>query len=186
MLLVIFALVLLASVSLSINRMLVEKTRVMLESEANETAISIAQTMLDEIMTKSYDAATAPASGVHPKDGGSKIYDSTAFTAAGSLGPNSTEAGNVPLTEPPDTATAYKSIQYYNDADDYNNYTRKVYSSLLGTFTLVDTVYYVVEATPNVKSASQTFHKKVIVTVRHPNMSSPLQLSDIAVYRRYF
>ena len=31
-----------------------------------------------------------------------------------------------------------------------------------------------------------SFHKKVVVTVSHPNMPKPLQISDIAVYRRYF
>jgi len=186
MLLVIFALVLLASVSLSINRMLIDKTTVMLAAEANQNAISIAQTMLDEIMTKSYDLATAPASGIRPRDGGNKIYDSTKFTAASGLGPSSAEVSSVSLPEPPDTVTPYKSISKYNDVDDYDDYTRKAYSSLLGTFTVIDTVYYVVESSPNVKSSSPTFYKKITVTVRHPNMPKPLQISDIAVYRRYF
>lgn len=180
MLAVLGALIILGGITLTVNRMLISKTTDMLNAETSLVAVSIAQTMIDEIQTKSYDLATA---------GGAKVYDSTAFTSPSELGPSSTESHNVPLPEPPDTTTPYKSISKvtgYNDVDDYNGYTRKAYSSLLGTFTVVDTVYYVSESNPNQKSSTQTFYKKIIVTVRHPNMSSPLQLSDIAVYRRYF
>ena len=185
MLLVLAALLLLGMVTLAVNKMLVNKTTTMLEAEASLNAISLAQSMIDEIMTKSYDLATAPGSS-GPKDSGPKVYDSTAFTAPASLGPSNAEVSAVPRPEPPDTAVAYKSVAGYNDVDDYNNYTRKAYTTLMGTFTLTDTVYYVSEFDPNSKSDKQTFHKKVVVTVRHPNMPRPLQLSDIAVYRTYF
>ena len=105
MLSVLGAIMLLSLVSLSINTMIVGKTTTMLEAEASLTAISLAQTMIDEIQTKSYDAATVSQ----------KIYDPTKFTAADQLGCNSTEASNVPL---PDAATPFKSVKYYNDVDD--------------------------------------------------------------------
>ena len=161
----------------------------MLETEADLNAVSLAQSMLDEILSTSYDVATAT---------GTKVYDSTAFTAAGSLGPNGTESGNVPLPEPPDTAVPYKSMKYYNDVDDYNGYKRIAFASSMGPFSIIDTVYYVLESDPGQKSATQTFYKKVVVTVRHRNMypsSVPydqwtgkyyVQFSDVSVYRRYF
>ena len=148
MLTVLLALVLLSTVTLSVNAMLVNKTTTMLEAEASLTAISLAQTMIDEIQTKSYDAATA---------NGTKIYDSTGFTDAGSLGCNSTEASNVPQPERPDTASAYKSIKYYNDVDDYHKYRRLAFTPM-GLFTIADTVYYVSESNPYVKSSAETFY----------------------------
>lgn len=176
MLMILGALVLLAGVTLGVNNMLLSKTTVMLETEAALNAISLGQSMLDEVMVQAFDAATA---------NGTRVYDPANFTPANGLGPNGTEASNVPLPEPPDTAHAYKSLKYYNDVDDYNNYVRYAYTSM-GTFTIRDTVYYVPITTPDVKSTTQTFAKKVIVTVTHPSMKYPLQLSDVAVYRKYF
>lgn len=170
------ALTLLSMVSLAVNSMIIGKTTTMLDAEANLAAVSLAQSMIDEIMTTSYDAVvTNPDSP--------KVYVASKFTAAGGLGPNSTESSQCPL---PDTTTPFKSITKYNDVDDYNNYRRVVSTAILGKFTLTDTVFYVSETNPDQKLSVQSFHKKVVVTVRHKNMASPLQLSDVVVYRRYF
>ena len=171
---VIGALMLLGIASLGINTMLVDKTSTMLEAEASLNAISIAQSMIDEIETKSYDAATA---------NGTRIFDSTLFTAPNALGPSNTEQSNVLL---PDTSSPFKSDKYYNDMDDYHKYTRIVSTPVMGKFTVLDTVYYGTEANPDTKSNIQTNYKKIIVTVTHANMSYPLKLSDIVVYRKYF
>ena len=177
MMLVLGALMLLSAVTLGVNRMLVTKTTTMLEAEASLVGVSLAQSMLDEIQTKSYDAATA---------GGTRIWDSTLFTPSGGLGRSALESSNVPLPESPDTVSAYKSVKYYNDVDDYNRYKRYSFHPSLGTFTILDTVLYVQEANPDLMSTPQTFYKKIVVTVTHPNMKYPLQLSDLAIYRRYF
>lgn len=172
MLTVLGALALLSLVSLSVNSMIVGKTTTMLDAEAQLNAISIAQSMIDEIMTQSYDAATVS----------SKVFDAADFTAVGGLGCSGAEAAAVPLPD----AYPYKSTLGYNDVDDYNNYRRRVFTPRMGNFSVIDTVYYIVETNPDAQSGTQTFFKKVIVTVRHPNMTSPLQISDVAVYRRYF
>ena len=167
------ALVLLSMVSLSINSMIINKTTTMLEAQASLNAISLAQSMLDEIMTKSFDLATVSA----------KIYDPSDLTAPSSLGPSSSEASNVPL---PDAANPFRSVKYYNDVDYYHRYRRIASTPTMGPFTILDTVYYVVETNPDQKSSTQTFFKKVIVTVTHQNMTYPVKLSDVAIYRRYF
>ena len=172
---VIGALILLGFASLGINHMLADKTTVMVEAEASLNATSIAQIMIDEAMKKAYDAATA---------GGVRIYDSTQFTPANMLGPSSTEAANVGTL--PDTSNPFRSDTYYNDVDDYNNYSRLVSTPIMGQFTVVDTVCYLNETNLNLTATTQTCYKRITVTVRHPNMSFPLQLSDVAVYRRYF
>src|ERR1700741_3661959 len=99
MLLVLGALVLLAGVSLGINRLLLDKTTTMLETEASLQAIALGQSMIDEIMANSYDQNTA---------NGAVLFDAVDFTAAGSLGPGGSEASSVPIPEPPDTLTPYK------------------------------------------------------------------------------
>lgn len=172
MLTVLGAIALLSLVSLSINTMIIGKTTTMLEAEAQLNAISIAQSMIDEVMVKSYDAATVSA----------KIYNASDFTAAGGLGCSGSEASVV--TQP--DVYPYKSPNGYNDVDDYHRYRRTVFTPRMGNFDVVDTVVYVVETNPDTKSSTQTFFKKVIVTVRHPNMHTPLTMSDVAVYRRYF
>ena len=146
MLMVIGALALLSLVSLTINTMMVGKTTTMLEAEASLNAISIAQTMIDEIMTKSYDASTVSV----------KVYNASGFTAWNSLGCNSSEASNVLIPDVP----PYKSIKYYNDVDDYHRYRRIVSTPRMGNFTVTDTVYYVSETNPDLKVSANTFHKK--------------------------
>lgn len=190
MLLVLGALMILGIVTLTVNSMLASKTQTMLNAEADLMAVSIAQSMIDEAMTASYDKLVVADSV--------KIFnDSSQFTPSANLGPEGSEAILVPLPEPPDTSGAYKSVKYYNDFDDYNGYRRYVYTSM-GVFAVCDTVYYVTEYNPDQYSSAQTFHKKIVVTVRHPNLVPPgqgyspwdgpgyFQLSDVAVYRRYF
>jgi len=173
MLTVLFALAILSFVSLSINTLIIGQTTTLLETQASLNAISIAQSMIDEIMTKSYDAFTA---------GGTRIWNASDFSSS-PLGPSSTENSNVPR---PDITTPFRSVRYYNDADDYNGYSRIVNTPLMGQFTVRDTVYYVLESNPDQKQTSQTFFKKIVVTVTHPNMPYPLKISDVVVYRRYF
>ncbi len=192
--LIIAALVILSFITLSVNSMFLSKTTAILQSEAHLTAISIAQSMIDEVMTTSYDSATVSK----------KIFDSTKFSPISCFGPETSpginEVTTVTLPESPDTSVQYKSVTKYNDVDDYNNYRRYYYSRSLGTFAVIDTVFYVIEADPNQISTTPTFFKKVVVTVRHPSLMPPdagrsynpwqggyyLQLSDVAVYRRYF
>ena len=99
MMMVLGALMLLSMLSLSVNSMFIDKTTAMLDAEANLDAISIAQSMIDEIMTQSYDAYTVSA----------KVYASDQFTPASSLGPNSTESSQVTQ---PDTAP-WKYDRYF-------------------------------------------------------------------------
>ncbi len=173
MLAIIIALALLGVVSLTNNSMMLSKTRTMLEAEASLDAISFAQTLIDEIMTRSYDLATVTA----------KVYNASDFTASSGLGPNTYESSVVPL---PDSSSPFKSIKYYNDVDDYNGYRRYISSPRMGRFTLAVSIFYVSESNPDQVSTVQTFHKKIVVTITHPNMPKPIQLSDISVYRRYF
>ena len=172
MLTVLGAVMLLSMVSMGVNSMLLDKTTTMLEAEATLNAVSLAQSMIDEVMSKSFDAATVTG----------RVYRADEFTSYGGLGPSSYESGNVGTMD----TYPYKSTKYFNDVDDYNRYHRKAFTPTMGNFFITDSVYYVSETNPDQKSTTPTYYKKVVVTVRHPNMSYPLQISDAAVYRAYF
>ncbi|MBI5214576.1 MAG: hypothetical protein HY960_02365 [Ignavibacteriae bacterium] len=173
MLAVLVALCLLGVVSLTNNTLMISKTKTMLEAEASLNAISIAQTLIDEIMTKNYDLATITK----------KVVNAGDFTSSESLGPNETEKKSVPL---PDVGPTFRSIKYYNDIDDYDGYRRIVSTPKMGNFTLLVDIYYVSEIYPDQLSKDATFHKKIVVSVSHLNLAKSLYLSDISVYRRYF
>ena len=195
MLLVIGALTLLSIVTLSVNSLIVSKTTTILQAEAYLAAISIGQSMMDEILRTQYDTATIPPKKVYPGQ-------QSKFTPYGRLGPETgpgiNEVTSVSLPEVPDTSVGYSSAIKYNDVDDYHLYRRYYYSPSLGVFTVTDSIYYVLEDNPDQVSGSQTFFKKIVVTVRHRNLApddlsynewtSPyfVQISDIAVYRRYY
>ncbi len=198
MLLVILALSLLAIVSLNLNTLLVGKTSSMLEIEANVNGIALGQSMLDEVLSASYDEVTA---------NGTKIYNAMNFTPTAQFGPSSAEASKVPLPDSlplpapntmPSVDLVYNSAKYYNDVSDYAGYKRIAFTPTMATFYIIDTVTYGTETYPDSSTIHRTFYKKIIVTVRHRNMvpagktfdpwTGPyyLQLTDVAVYRRYF
>ena len=166
---VVGAFALLSLVTLSINSIIVEKTTVMLDTEASITGISLAQAMVDEIQSKEYDTQTI----------GVRVYDVANLTPTNSLGPEGGEGVTLPDVYP------YQSVTGYNDLDDYNGYRRTVGTARLDNFTIVDSVYYVMESNLDLKSSTQTYYKKMVVTVTHPNMKVPVVLTDISVYRRY-
>ncbi len=198
MLLVILALSLLGIVSLNLNTLLLGKTTSMLEIEANVNGIALGQSMLDEVLSASYDEVTV---------NGTKVYVATSFTPTAQFGPSSTESNLVPLPDSlplpapntmPNVDLVYNSAKYYNDVSDYAGYRRIAFTPTMATFYIMDSVIYVSESNPDSVTVHRTFYKKVIVTIRHRSMvpagqtfspwSGPyyLQLSDVAVYRRYF
>jgi hypothetical protein len=153
--------------------MLTTQTVNMLDAEASLNAISLAQSLLDEIEVKAYDANSF----------GKRCYVNTDFTPSDQLGPSNVEANTVHL---PDNSYPHTSLAGYNDVDDYNKYVRVDTTTRLNNFRDSVSVFYVTEADPNKKTTTRTFFKKIVVTVTHPSMKNPIQLADIAVYRRYF
>lgn len=193
---VIAAITLLSIVALSVNTLIINKTTAILQAEAYLAAVTIGQSMLDEIMVAKFDSAVLGTKKVFPGQ-------SSKFTPIFNFGPevsgiNGNEIALVTLPESPDTTSYYASSRYYDDIDDYNGYKRYFYSQSLGIFTVTDSIYYWTDTGGDTTANNQTFFKKIVVTVRHPNLAfddriydpwkSPryLQISDVAVYRRYY
>ena len=173
LLLVVGALALLSTLALSINSTILNAYVVSYDSEATIDAISIGQTMVDEIMKMSFDSITVTSK---------TITDPSQCTPAARLGVDLDSEKTVPAYE----TAPFTSDSLFNDVDDYNHYSRIVSTPHLGNFTVTDTVFYVTDGSLNTPSATQTWFKKVIVTVKHPNLYTPVVVKSLVVFRKHF
>jgi hypothetical protein len=181
------AFTMLSLLALNVNRTMYGTVILGLEMEATLNALSVGQSMLDEVMQKNFDEKTI----------GKVAYTYTEITQPAYLGPESGQAING-IDSAYTSAGVFhdfKSKKLFNDVDDYNGYHRRVWDSRMGYFDVTDSVKYVKETAPNVESPTATFYKVVVVVVRHPNLprpndttstSSPIILRDVSVYRQYF
>lgn len=168
-LLVIAALSVLGLLVLNSNRTLLQTTDVQSESEFGITAVSLATSLVEESMGKMYDAAVADSSFT--------LTDSSRLTPRLGLGPAPTESyrGVVPGTAD------------FNDFDDFNGLFL-VYKSnnpadtastpgshyeftvpgIRSKYFVRARVDYVPHTNLNTASSTQTWHKRILVTVTRP------------------
>jgi hypothetical protein len=203
--LILGAFALLSVLVLSVNQTLLSTQTIGLEMEANMTALSIGQSLMDEIATQEFDERTTT---------GVKIYSASEMTPVNSLRPEVGTSAQPGYTEqtitwidsayydkngsirPYDNGGIYydfASKKYFDDVDDYNGYRRKVYDYKLGYFMDSVHVEYVQENLPDSTSSTQTNQKRITIWVTHPNLSRnqegqvlPVIIKDLAVYRRFF
>ncbi|MFH0989938.1 MAG: hypothetical protein V1799_07975 [bacterium] len=185
MLLVMGAFAMLSTLALSINGMMTGSMQLGIEMEATMNAVSIGQSLIDEIMAKDFDEHSTH---------NDQMYATSEATPAGSFGidgagESCSGAGGVGYD------TTYASLTKFDDVDDYHHYIRWVRDSRLGWFVDSVTVEYVDETTPTTASGSQTFFKTITVSVTNDNMPKqlnnlarvqPYYVRDISIYRRYF
>jgi hypothetical protein len=183
--LIIGAFVLLSTMTLNVNSALIGTSTTGLEMEATLDAMSIGQTLLDEILTQDFDQKTI---------GGIRVYSTDSLTTPAKFGPDGT-AETISGNKGIDTSSTdnFQSLTRFNDVDDYNGYTRMSWNPRFGWFTLAVHLDYVNEDNPYVLLTTQSFYKRVSVTVTHPNLGKdlknnviPVTLQDLAVYRRFF
>jgi hypothetical protein len=143
MMLVIGALVLMSIFILGVNSSESGQIKNTLTNQAVITATGIAQTLMDQIQTESFDQQTVNKSVSVPDS----------LTAPGSLGK---DAGETTITT-------------FNDVDDYNNYTETDTVGILGTFNVKAKVSYCTTGTgnmdPDTYSSVRTFSKRVDISV---------------------
>lgn len=178
MLLTLGALVLLSTLTLNINGTLLSSASTTLEMESVLNAVSVAQSLLDEALAKSFDERTITL----------RVYTFSGMTSPSLLGRDAGES----ITGIDST---YLSRTRFDDFDDYHNYQRRVFNERLGWFNVISTVSYVRETTPDILSTNQTFAKRITVRVTNdymprslanPDSINGLILQDLAVYRQYF
>ena len=142
--------------SLSFNSALLQSTTVEVENKVYLTAFSLADDMIEEIKEKNYDEKTL----VFPTTNRNNL------TPALSLGP---ESGEV--------------YPYFDDIDDYNNYSKFITAPHAESYTVSCEVDYVMEDDSNVNSTNQTFHKRVNITVSSPFFRQNVVLSFIFTHK---
>jgi hypothetical protein len=182
--LVIGAFVLLSTLTLNVNATLINTSSTGLEMEATLDAVSIAQTLLDEILVREFDEKTV---------GGIRIYSPNDMTPSYSLGVEGSEA--IVGDHGVDTSKTgkFESKTKFDDVDDYKGYQRKAWNPRFGWFNVSVRVSYVDEDDPNDATTHRSFYKRVTITVTQPNLVKdmnnnviPYVVQDLAVYRKYF
>ena len=146
------ALLLLSLIELRFNSAVVENSTIETENKVYLTAFSLANDLIEEIKSKAFDAATVNFPTTDPSD----------LTPANSLGHASNEV-----------------YPNFNDIDDFDRYERTIDAPHAEKYKVSCSVYYVSEYNPDYKVMTQTFYKKVDVTVSSPYMKKTIKLSFV-------
>lgn len=146
------AVVIFGFITLFFNSALLENSTAELENKVVLTAFSLADDLLEEMKSKSFDHTTTQFPTTNP----------ASLTPPGALGPESGE-----------------SYGTFNDVDDYNGYTKLVSAPHAEDYYLTCKVVYVRENDHDTESSTQTFYKKATVWVSSPFMRNQIYLSFI-------
>lgn len=155
------ALMLLSSIILSLNNAILGRDLVNYESEATLTAISVGQSLLEEVRTRAFDENTVlPKRAASPAD----------LTYPGYVGNEDGEVGT----------------GNYDDIDDYDGFERSVTTTRFGDFEQAVRVYYVRNTNLADSSSIPTFLKRIDVGVSNLYVGTPtnsVTLSTVIAYR---
>lgn len=189
--LVLGAFTLLSMLTLTMNRTIFGSVNLGFEMETSLNGVSLAQSLMDEILTQDFDEKTTT---------GLRIYSAADMTTAANFGPDLSSSPEIAITWEDSAYTDgsnvfhdYESKSKWDDVDDYHHYRRRVWDKRLGWFH--DSVYvqYVNEDSPDLVVTTPVQHKRVTVIVTHPNLPKdqsgniyPIILRDLSVYRRFF
>jgi hypothetical protein len=146
------ALLIFSLITLRFNTSVLENSRVEIENKVYLTAFSLADDMIEEIKQKAFDATTIDFPTTDP----------STLTAPGALGHSGSEI-----------------YPNYNDIDDYNLYSKTISAPHAENYHVECTVCYVDGNNPDQQVFTQTFYKKLVVTVSSPFMNHPVILSFI-------
>ena len=147
LLMVLGSIALFSLINLSANRITQNSLEERIEAEGILTATAVAEQVLNEARSRSFDDATSTAI----------VDDVQNFSY--SLGPESGE-----------------TLSNFNDVDDYNNHSRAIATPRVGVDSVNVAVDYVSPGSPDTPVGYQTRMKRVAVTVSNPMLSRPLTL----------
>jgi len=157
LLLLIGAFILLALIILSVNNMLVHANISIISNETQITGIGLAQTLLEEISSCAFDEKTTS---------GQFVRFAFQLTTASNFGQ---ESGDT----------------FYDDIDDYHNYTTTINSQRIEGYELSVKISYANPFYPKYNFPIRTFLKRIQVTVKNQKyMQQPdsLVISSVIGY----
>lgn len=146
------ALTILSFVSLRFDSSVLQNSTVETENKVYLTAFSLADDLLEEIKQKAFDANTVQFPITNP----------SGLTPSAGLGPAN-----------------WESYPNFNDIDDFNNFTKGVSAPHAENYSIKCKVWYVNGDNPEQMMTTQTFYKRVRITVSSPYMRSPVNISFI-------
>ena len=151
------AIALFSLISIRFNSSVLENMTVEVENKAYLTAFSLADDLMEEIKQKAFDDQTVVFRSINPWE----------LTPRNQFAPESVDSGE---TSDPST---------WDDIDDYNEYSRPVSLPHFESYVVSCSVEYVIKNNVNLESLTQTFFKRVRVTVSSDYMRNPVTLSFI-------
>lgn len=156
--LTLLAMMMLTLLSVKMNSSLLQTQETMQNSKFGLAAISLATSVIENANKLAFDEISVDSS----------ITTTSALTSIGQLGVDGVEHAN----KPPD----------FNDFDDYNNYEYDERTLASAYYHISCRVYYVNPTTPNAAATSQTFHKKLTVSVSSVSMQDTVRINTIFSY----
>ncbi len=153
---VIGSIVIFTILSLSFNQKQNIDLDTTLYHEAVIVSAELGDSFLNELTRIAFDENTVSAS----------IDTLTSLTLASALGPESDET----------------NASKYDDIDDYDGYTKTDSLNKLGIFTTDIDVYYVDESSPDTKSSSRKFLKRIDIEITNAYLTNPIKLFYLASY----
>lgn len=155
MILVLGALVLFSALLPSLNGSVIYNDRTMIATNAELTAISLAQKIIGEAGTKAFDEYCVTSRPSSPNQ----------LTNVASLG-----------------AEGGETYPNFDDVDDYNNATIVDTTTMPSVrFNITGTVTYVDPNSPNNDSSGKTFLKRLRVTVTSPYLVNPASERNVQI-----
>lgn len=148
------AIALLALISLRFNNTVLETKTTEIENKVYLTAFSLADDLLEEIKQKAFDEETVEWKAITVSE----------LTNPESFGP----------VDPGETSSIY-----FDDIDDYDQYSKPISLPHAESYNVTSTVDYVTEGNQNTISSTQTFYKRVTILVTSPYMSHSVKLAFI-------
>ena len=149
------AMILLSTIVLRVNTLNLTNESIRDQSQYGVLATSIATSIIEEAQSKAFDAQTDS----------NAVTSVLNLTPAGLLGPESGETYGT-----------------FNDIDDFNGYTRIDSTMPSAVFNISCEVMYIHPSNIKVKYNSQTWHKKINVTISSPFSPDTFRTSSIFSY----
>lgn len=159
----IFALILLGTTIVTVNRMSLQHGTILQQTEIGVYATSLATSIVEEASGQRFDDATV----------NDAVVATTSLTASGSLGP---EAGET---------TVPASTINFNDFDDYNNLKLGLKVAGIDSFTVKASVHYVNDTLPSVNVTTRTWFKRLDVSVYGTATTDTIKMSYVFSYYNF-
>jgi len=170
----------------SSNNLMTGNTQIAEQNEYYITALSLAQSVIDEAKAKAFDQKTVAIDSVTIMKLTMTPPTLDSMTAPGSLGKDAGETVPNPDTlttaSPFSTITpGFRSSSTFNDIDDYANYSRRVNTPRAEGYRLRVSIGYANESYPDSAKAVRTFCKTMTVYVTSPFLPSRRNSSGTVV-----